>query len=154
MDSGSCPHRSVLEDGRIRCHKIEGSDQEVSPEICLLCPARDPQCLHFRFSLRKSASSPVTVRWPSGRTEVWDDRPPYVSLLRSACALKKSRVHYPAECFSCPLREHPGLRSWPSVPVPDTPVAGVNNVIPFPGRSVRKDNPPSHLSQRGGAPCP
>jgi hypothetical protein len=127
-----CPHRSVSEDGRLTCDKIALGDHEVSPAICDNCPARACDCQHLRFSLEKVTLTPITVRWASGRTEVWDDQPPRVSFLRSACALKKTPVASPAVCLACcSLRQ-----AW-AVETLDQPAAHqavlplADNVLPF-----------------------
>jgi hypothetical protein len=139
----SCPHRSVLDDGRIECEKITIGDREVTPAVCERCPAAACACQHLRFSLEKIALTPITVRRANGNVEVWDDQAPRVSLRRSACALKTVPVSSPADCLACATR-----LSWPG-PTLDAaaapPLAEVlaENVIPF----VRP------LRTRAGIPC-
>jgi hypothetical protein len=126
-----CPHRSVLDDGRVTCDKIALGDHEVSTAICDDCPARASNCQHLRFSLEKIALTPITVRWASGRMEVWDDQPPRVSFLRSACVLKKTPVASHLECLACSLRQASAAQTidQPAVHQPVVPLA--DNVLPF-----------------------
>ena len=138
MQVGCCQYRSVSDDGRIACHKIVTGDNEVSPQICYHCPARACNCQHLRFSLDKVALTPITVRWPSGRVEVWDSQPPRVSFLRSACATRTTPITSPADCQTCSMR-----LGW-SVEIPEqpavrqVPLALGDNVLPF-IRPLRKE---------------
>jgi hypothetical protein len=131
VQGGSCPHRRVSADGDITCDKIALGDRDVSPDICHHCPARICDCQHLRFSLEKIALTPITVRWLSGRLEVWDDDPPRVLFLRSACEVKTIPVESPGDCLSCSQR-----KSWlPEAPrelaLPETTFAPADNVLPF-----------------------
>lgn len=146
MDRGSCPHRSVSIEGRIKCDKIEAGDNEVHPALCHQCPARRCECQHLRFALEKIVLTPVTVRWATGLVEIWDDQPPRVSLVRSACSLKTTPVVSPAECLCCSLR-----LSWPmeashhrAVPDVTTPLA--DNVLPFIRRPHKQPGVPCTLA--------
>jgi hypothetical protein len=131
VQGGSCPHRRVSADGRITCDKIALGERDVSPDICHHCPARICDCQHLRFSLEKIALTPITVRWISGRLEVWDDDPPQVSFLRSACELKTIPIDSPADCLSCPQRKS-CLPEAPREPaIPGTAVGLSDNVLPF-----------------------
>lgn len=131
MDRSSCPHRYVSIEGRIKCDKIAAGDNEVCPALCHHCPARTCDCQHLRFSLEKIVLTPITVRWATGLVEVWDNEPPRISFLRSACSVKATPVVSPAECLGCHLR-----LSWQTeVPlhliVPDVNVPLADNVLPF-----------------------
>jgi len=138
-----CRHRSVQDDGRITCQKIVGADNEVSPHICLHCPAAACDCLVLRFSLEKVALTPIVVRWADGRAELWDDQPPHVSFLRSSCALSKSPVRSPDECLVCPLRESPASAGPQLVAVPVAALMAGDNVIPFVRRLTNQPGVPS-----------
>ena len=141
-----CPHRLVLEDGRISCQKIAGTDNEVSPDICRHCPAPACGCDSLRFSLEKVALTPITGRWANGHAEVWDDQPPHVSFLRSSCALRKAPVSSPAECLVCSLRERPPTTSPNPLPIPGIGLDRRDNVIPFVGRLRDRSSVPSTSS--------
>jgi len=126
-----CQHRSVSEDGRVTCDKIIVGDDEVSPQVCANCPASASDCQHLRFCLEKIALTPITVRWASGRMEVWDDQPPRVSFLRAACALKATPVLSPADCLDCASRHSVVPETTEQAIVSPVPVALGDNVIPF-----------------------
>jgi hypothetical protein len=126
-----CQHRSVSEDGRVTCDKIVIGDNEVSPRICERCPAIVCNCQHLRFSLEKIALTPVTVRWASGRMEVWDDQPPHVSFVRAACALKTTPVLSPVDCPACASRHSMIAEAADQVVVPPAPAGLPDNVLPF-----------------------
>ena len=131
MDIGSCPHRSVSIEGRIKCDKIEAGGNEVHSALCHQCPARRCDCQHLCFALEKIVLTPITVRWATGLVEVWDDQPPRVSFLRSACALKKTTIASHVECLACSLRqawaaETPDQRAVHQIRAPLA-----DNVLPF-----------------------
>ena len=109
MREYTCEHRRVADDGRITCAKIVLGDDQVSASSCGQCPAQTCHCQHLRFSLQKTSCSPITVRWANGHIEIWDDQPPLVSFLHSACALKIVAVSSPEDCLRCYLRQawHP-----------------------------------------------
>jgi hypothetical protein len=152
-NSGSpiCAHRSVAADGRIVCDIIASGDSEVSANLCRDCPAKAIACEHLRFSLQKMASSPITVRYATGRVEVLDDHPPRIAFLRAACVEKVAPINSPRECVGCALHSARGCVSTvaatpaPVVQAPPVPVAGAatmfgGKVIRFPGRvSVRTE---------------
>jgi hypothetical protein len=142
MPQRPCQHRAVLEDGRVTCSKIALGDREVSPEICAHCPARACNCQHLRFSLEKIALTPITVRWASGRVEVWDDQPPRVSFLHSACAQKTMPILSPADCVACSLRDSLTPETTPQAAFAPAPVALGENVIPFVRPLRREPNQP------------
>jgi len=126
-----CQQRSVSEDGRVTCDKIVMGDHEVSPQVCDDCPATICNCQFLRFALEKTALTPITVRWASGRMEVWDDQPPRVSFLRAACSLKTTRVLSPTDCLDCPLRHSVVPTTTDQPAVSPVPLALGDNVIPF-----------------------
>jgi hypothetical protein len=131
MPQHPCQHRTVLEDGRVTCDKIVLGDPEVSLEICDNCPAQACNCQHLRFSLKKIALTPITVRWANGHREVWDDQPPRVSFLHSACAQKTTSVLSPTDCLACSMRHSIATEPVDQVIAPPAPVALGENVIPF-----------------------
>ena len=131
MQGGSCPHRRVSADGHITCDKIALGERDVSPDICHHCPARICDCQHLRFSLEKIALTPITVRWISGHVEVWDDDPPRVFFLRSACEVKTTPVKSPGDCLSCSLRKSCLPEAPRELAIPDTGFAPSDNVLPF-----------------------
>jgi hypothetical protein len=98
-----CSFARVADDGRILCTKIAQGDNEVSPALCLACPARQCKCDHLRSSLVKISSSPITFRC-NGHIEVWDDEPPRVAFLRAACAARIAPLSSPQECLNCELK--------------------------------------------------
>jgi hypothetical protein len=105
MTEYTCEHRKVADDGRIICSKIILGDNQVSPNLCRGCPAKACNCEHLRFSLQRPALSPIIVRWGNGRTEIWDDRPPAVSFVHSACEARTIPISSPRDCIGCPLRD-------------------------------------------------
>jgi hypothetical protein len=126
-----CHHRSVSEDGRVTCDKILAGDQEVSPQVCDDCPANASDCQHLRYCLEKTALTPITVRWASGRMEVWDNQPARVSFLRAACALKTTPILSPSDCLDCPLRQSVLTETIDRAIVSPVPVTLGDNVLPF-----------------------
>jgi len=151
-NSGSpiCSHRSVATDGRIVCDIIALGDSEISANLCRDCPAKAIACEHLRFSLQKMASSPITVRYATGRVEVLDDHPPRIAFLRAACVEKVAPINSPRECVGCAMHSARGCASGAaavSVPAPLTQVAvsvvgsapaGGGKVIQFPGRGAMR----------------
>ena len=126
-----CQYRSVASDGRIVCSKIAEGDNEVSPNICRGCPARQVGCDKLRFSLRKSSPTPIVVRYGNGHSEVWNDEPPRISFLRAACAARIAPLGDSRQCAACGL----GTVRGPileEIPMPK--VARGGKVIPFPQR--------------------
>ena len=100
----TCAHRSVERDGRIICAKITEGDNEVSPNICRDCPSRQVNCDNLCFSLAKSSSSPIVVRYGNGHSEVWNDEPARITFLRAACAARIAPISDPRQCTACALR--------------------------------------------------
>jgi hypothetical protein len=146
VDTGICPHRAVSADGRIKCDKIVNGDGEVFPALCQQCPALESDCQHLCFALKKIVLTPITVRWATGHVEVWDDEPPRVSFVRSACSLKAAPVVSPAECLGCGLKlswhmEVPLRNTLPEVSIPLA-----DNVLPFPNPPHRQPGVPRALA--------
>jgi hypothetical protein len=95
----------VDEDGHILCEKIKHGDREVSPNICRACPVAAINCAHLRATLDHQARLPLTVHYGNGKTEIWDDPAPSLSLAHAACAAKVTPIHSPRDCAGCPLRQ-------------------------------------------------
>jgi hypothetical protein len=131
LTSKVCQHRSVASDGRIICSKIKEGDNEVSPNLCRDCPARQVGCDKLRFSLKKSSPSPIVVRYGNGHSEVWNDEPPRITFLRAACAARIAPISDPRQCAACALRTA-GEPVLEEIPLPR--VAGRGKVIAFPQR--------------------
>ena len=100
-----CPYRQVDDDGHILCEKIKTGDREVSPNICRACPISAIHCAHLRATLDHQARPPLTVRYGNGKTEIWDDLAPTITLQRAACAVKVTPILSPRDCAGCPLRQ-------------------------------------------------
>ena len=126
-----CAHRSVARDGRIICTKIAEGNNEVSPNLCRDCPAKQVSCDKLHFSLQKFSSSPIVVRYGNGHCEVWGDEPARISFLRAACAAKIVPISDPRQCAACALRTV-GEPVLEEIPLPR--VASGGKVIPFPQR--------------------
>ena len=99
-----CQYRSVGRDGRITCQKIVEGDNEVSPNLCRDCPARQINCDKLRFSLQKSSPSPIVVRYGNGHSEVWNNEPARITFLRAACVAKVAPISDLRQCAACALR--------------------------------------------------
>ena len=127
-----CQYRSVGRDGRITCKKIVEGDNEVSPNLCRDCPAKQVGCGKLRFSLQKSSPSPIVVRYGNGHSEVWNNEPARITFLRAACVAKVAPISDPRQCAACALRtaSEPVLEE---IPLPRK-VARGGKVIVFPQR--------------------
>ncbi|HEY6043101.1 MAG TPA: hypothetical protein VIX58_13310 [Anaerolineae bacterium] len=99
-----CPFRSVNGEGQILCQLIKGPDHEITLDICRACPVSQINCQHLRASLEKQESNSLVVRFVTGRTEVWNDNPPAVTIKRAACAEKAMPIQSPRDCSGCPIR--------------------------------------------------
>ena len=99
-----CPFRSVNGEGQILCQLIKGPDHEITLDICRACPVSQINCQHLRASLEKQESNSLIVRFVTGRTEVWNDEPPAVTIKRAACAEKAMPIQSPRDCSGCPIR--------------------------------------------------
>ncbi|CAG0947654.1 hypothetical protein ANRL1_04388 [Anaerolineae bacterium] len=112
-----CPYRQADNDGHILCDKIKSGDREVAPNICRACPVSAINCAHLRATLDHQARPPITVRYGNGKTEVWDDPAPTISLERAACAAKVVPIHSARDCAGCALRQ--ALIGVDAVQMPD-----------------------------------
>ncbi len=99
-----CQFRQVDNHGRILCNVIKGGDREVSVKLCAVCPVSQINCQNLRAGLEKRVSTPITVRFATGRVEVWDDSPPSIEFKQAACAAKTMPIHSPRDCAGCPIR--------------------------------------------------
>lgn len=99
-----CQFRQVDNHGRILCNLIKSGDREVSVNLCRACPVAQINCQHLRAGLEKKVSTPITVRFATGRVEVWDDAPPVIEFKQAACAAKTMPVHSPRDCAGCAIR--------------------------------------------------
>ena len=99
-----CHFRQVDNHGRILCNVIKGGDREVSVNLCRACPVSQINCQHLRAGLEKKVSTPLTVRFATGRVEVWDDSPPTIEFKQAACAAKTMPITSPRDCAGCPIR--------------------------------------------------
>lgn len=99
-----CHFRQVDNHGRILCNVIKGGDRQVSVQLCRACPVAQINCQHLRAGLDKKVSTPITVRFATGRVEVWDDAPPTIDFKQAACAAKTMPIHSPRDCAGCPIR--------------------------------------------------
>src|SRR5512135_839145 len=100
-----CPFRHVDDEGHILCEKIKTGDREVSPNICRACPIMHINCAHLRATLDHDIRPPITVRYGNGKTEIWEDDAPSISLARAACAAKVIPILSPRDCAGCALRQ-------------------------------------------------
>lgn len=99
-----CHFRQVDNHGRILCGVIKGGDREVSVQLCRACPVSQINCQNLRAGLEKKTSTPITVRFATGRVEVWDDTPPTIEFKQAACAAKTMPIHSPRDCAGCLIR--------------------------------------------------
>src|SRR5512142_194382 len=99
-----CPHRRVDDNGHILCGWIKNGDNQVSVNLCRACQVPQINCQHLRAALQKTTSTPITVRFATGRVEVWDDEPPSIEFKQAACAAKTMPIHSARDCSGCPLR--------------------------------------------------
>lgn len=99
-----CFHRKVDENGRILCGLIKGGDREVSVNLCRSCAVPQINCQHLRASVQKIVPTPITVRYATGRVEVWDNELPTVGFKQAACSVKVMPIHSARDCAGCPIR--------------------------------------------------
>jgi len=129
-----CEHRTVSKDGRIVCCRVVEGDNQVSPGICRACPTKAVNCMHLRFSLRKTSPTPLIVRF-NGRTEVWDDDPAELLFERAACSARVMPIEQARSCAGCTLRQPLQIPADTSArQVRQATNAG--KVVPFPEREV------------------
>jgi len=133
LTSKMCVHRSVDRNGRIICKKIVEGDNEISPNVCRDCPAKQVACDKLRFSLQNFSPSPILVRYGNGHSEVWGDEPAKISFLRAACVAKVAPISDPRQCAACALR---GIGEPVIEEVPLPRVASGGKVIAFPQRAA------------------
>jgi len=126
-----CRYRKAEEDGRIVCQKIAQGDDEVTPNVCRTCPAMAINCDHLRFTLQKITPTAILVRYGNGRTEIWNDEPPRIEFLHSACAVEVMPIESPRQCAGCVLR-CPAMAEE----VEQERALQPAQVIPFPAREV------------------
>lgn len=137
LTSKICAYRSVARDGRIVCTKIVEGDNEVSPNLCHDCPAKQVACNKLRFSLQKFSPSPIVVRYGNGHCEVWGDETARISFLRAACVAKVIPINAPQQCAACAPRAI-GEPVAEEIPLPQVvrqahhEVASGGKVIAFP----------------------
>lgn len=132
LTSMICQYRSVDRDGRIICKKIVEGDNEVSPNVCRDCPARQVACDKLRFSLQKFSASPIVVRYGNGHSEIWRDEPAKISFLRAACVAKVAPISDPRQCAACALRG----AGEPAIEEISLPKVASGKVIAFPQRAA------------------
>ncbi|OQY94549.1 MAG: hypothetical protein B6D41_07010 [Chloroflexi bacterium UTCFX4] len=99
-----CQFRQVDTQGRILCQLVKGGDRQVSAELCRVCPVQTINCQHLRAGLEKQVSTPITVRFATGRVEVWNDAPAAMTFKQAACAAKTMPIHSARDCAGCPIR--------------------------------------------------
>jgi hypothetical protein len=99
-----CQFRQVDPQGRILCQLVKGGDRQVSADLCRACPVQSINCQHLRAGLEKQLSTPITVRFATGRVEVWNDAPAAMSFKQAACAAKTIPIYSLRDCTGCPLR--------------------------------------------------
>ena len=99
-----CQHRTVDDNGRILCGLIKGGDRGVTVNLCRDCPIPMINCQHLRAEMKKKVSTPITIRYATGRVEVWDDEAPTIGFKQAACAVKTMPVNSPRDCAGCPIR--------------------------------------------------
>jgi hypothetical protein len=128
-----CPFRHVDEEGHILCEKIKIGDREVSPNVCRACPVAGINCAHLRAMLSHQVRPPITVRYGNGRTEIWEDDTPSITLERAACAAKVIPILSPRDCAGCALRQ--------ALVSPDGILIPVEGIQPAAARRPQKSMP-------------
>lgn len=117
-----CQFRQVDTQGRILCQLVKGGDRQVSVDLCRACPVQAINCRHLRAGLEKQVSTPITVRYATGRVEVWNDAPAAMTFKQAACAAKTIPIHSPRDCAGCSLRL-PNVIPQNAIPVAVRPEA-------------------------------
>ncbi len=102
-DLKSCPFRLVDDEGNILCDKVKAGDRLVTADVCRACPVAEINCEHLRAALDRRSRVPILVRYGNGKTRVWDDHLPAISLNHAACAVKVMPIASPHECVGCAL---------------------------------------------------
>ena len=144
---GPCQFRQVDTHGHILCGLVKGGDREVSADLCRACPVQAINCQNLRASLEKQVSTPITVRFATGRVEVWNDAPSTVQFKQAACAAKTIPIHSPRDCMGCPLRA-PNIIPQNAIPVAarakqnNAPIASAN-AAPARAKRAAPNNTPA-----------
>jgi hypothetical protein len=131
-----CPFRHAEDDGRVVCERIVQGDREVGPNLCRACPVMSINCSHLRFTLRKTGSGSILVRYGDGRSEVWAGEPPGVIFARGACAAKVMPIEGPKSCAGCALHSvsiQPAADRQ-AVPTTSPAAAHAGKLLAFPAR--------------------
>jgi hypothetical protein len=142
-----CTERTVDDSGRILCGLMKGSDREVSVNLCRACPVPQINCQHLRAAMQKKVSTPITVRFATGRVEVWDDEGPIVGFKQAACAVKTMPIHSARDCAGCSLRLPHSVPSMTGetarhISVPIAPRASSSRLVAAPPE--QKGRPPNN----------
>lgn len=130
-----CQFRQVDTQGRILCQLVKGGDRQVSVDLCRACPVQAINCQHLRAGLEKQVSTPITVRYATGRVEVWNDAPAAMTFKQAACAAKTIPIHSPRDCAGCTLRL-PNVIPQNAIPVAVRPQANAPAALPRPAQSA------------------
>jgi len=147
-----CQFRQVDPQGRILCQLVKGGDRQVSAELCRACPAQTINCQHLRAGLEKQVSTPITVRFATGRVEVWNDAPAAMTFKQAACAAKTMPIQSPRDCAGCLLRLPNALasntapaapRAQPNAPTPKpVPAPAPNHAATMTAPRAKRAAPP------------
>src|SRR5512142_247833 len=147
-----CPFRHVDDEGHILCEKIKTGDREVSPNVCRACPIMAINCSHLRAILHHETRPPIVVHYGNGKTEIWEDDAPSISLQRAACSAKVIPILSPRDCAGCALRQAlitPDGIAMPPRPAADQPAPE----RPAVAASARRTAAPA-TSRRAAKPVP
>lgn len=135
-----CQFRQVDTHGRILCQLVKGGDRQVSADLCRACPVQSINCQHLRAGLEKQLSTPITVRFATGRVEVWNDAPAAMSFKQAACAAKTIPIHSPRDCAGCPLRA-PNAIPQDAIPVTARVKPNAPSGMPVPPQAAQAAAP-------------
>jgi hypothetical protein len=105
VDSKPCLFRRADDQGRILCNRIKTGDGQVTPNTCLACPIVAIDCRHLRATLEHRVSSAITVRYGNGKTQIWQDPTPGLTLERAACEERLVSISSPCDCAGCRHRQ-------------------------------------------------
>lgn len=148
-----CQFRQVDTHGRILCQLVKGGDRQVSAELCRACPVQSINCQHLRAGLEKQISTPITVRFATGRVEVWNDAPAAMSFKQAACVAKTIPIHTPRDCAGCPLRA-PSLIPQNAVPLATRAKPNAPTAIPAAAQSTHAAAPAASPRAKRAAQAP
>jgi len=123
----------------------------VSVNLCRACPVAHINCQHLRAGLEKKVSTPITVRFATGRVEVWDDAPPTIDFKQAACAAKTMPIHSPRDCAGCLIRL-PNIIPQTAIQVahrtkPNAPAVAQTIVVAQTNAPQRAQRNPTHVVQ-------